>query len=102
MLSGMGFTISGSPGGHGDVWRRLQNSGNVELTAAGSQLADLHSYRVKADYRLKDRRAENKANVCGHIEQAKRIIEAIEQSCSGPKRQNILQAIKDWETSTRQ
>lgn len=99
-LSGMGFTIGTGPGGHGDVWNRLQNSGDTDLTAAGSQLADLHSNRIKADYRLKKGEAENPANVRGHIEQARKVVETIEQSCSGPKRPAILKAIKDWETST--
>lgn len=99
-LARMGCTISTGPGSHADVWNRLQNSGDGELTVAGSQLADLHSNRIKADYRLKDGKAENQANVRGHIQQAKKIVEAIEQSCSGPKRQHILNAIKAWETST--
>ncbi len=101
-LSSLGFTVSTGAGGHGDVWNRLQNSGDQELTVAGSQLADLDSSRVKADYRLRDSKAENPANARGHIEQAKKIIGAIEQCCSSPKRQAILKAIKDWEASTRQ
>ena len=100
-LSGLGFTITTGPGGHGDVWNRLQNSGDMDLTVAGSQLADLHSNRIKADYRLKDGKAENQKNVRGHVEQAKKIVEAIEQSCSGSKGQNIIKAIKAWETLIR-
>lgn len=99
VLTGMGFRINTGAGGHGDVWKRLQNGGDLDLTLAGSQLADLYSYRVKADYRLRDGKAENQNNVRGHVEQAKKIVEAIEQSCSSPKRQNILNAIKSWETS---
>lgn len=99
-LARMGCKISTGPGGHGDVWNMLQHSGDKELTVAGRQLLDLHSYRIKADYRLEDRRAENQANVRGHIEMAKKIVAAIEQSCSGPKRQDILKAIKDWITLT--
>lgn len=78
----------------------LQNSGDEELTVAGSKLHDLYTSRIKADYRLEDRRAENQTNVRGHIEQAKEIIVAIEQSCSGSKRQDIINAIKRWEILT--
>src|SRR3990172_9293049 len=99
-LARMGYKISTGPGGHGDVWKRLQHSGDEELTVAGSQLADLYSNRIKADYRLEDGKAENQANVRGHIELAKKIVDAIERSCSGPKRQDILNAIKQWETLT--
>jgi uncharacterized protein (UPF0332 family) len=100
ILGGMGCTIRISSGGHGDVSKRLQNSGDEELTVAGSQLADLYSNRIRADYRLEDGRAENQANVRGHIELAKKIVEAIERSCSGPKRQDIVNAIRRWETLT--
>ena len=99
VLSGMGFRISTGAGGHGDVWKRLQNSGDEDLTLAGSQLADLHSSRVKADYRLKDGNAEKQENVRVHIEHAQKIIHAIERSSSGSKLQNIVKAIKAWETS---
>lgn len=97
----MGCKISAGPSGHGDVWKRLQQSGDEELTVGGSLLADLYTNRIKADYRLEDRRAENQTNVRGHIELAKKIVEAIERSCSGPKRQDIINAIKRWETLTR-
>jgi len=100
VLRVMGLKISTGGSGHQDVWRRLQNSGDDDLKIAGSQLADLHSSRVRADYRLKDGRAEKQANVRGHIQQAQEIVETIERSCSGPKRQDILKAIKQWETST--
>jgi len=100
ILERMGCTITTGPSGHGDVWKRLQHSGDEELTVAGSQLADLYSNRIRADYRLKDGRAENQANVRGHIQQAKKIVEAIEQSCSSPKRQDIIDAIKQWEALT--
>ncbi len=100
VLSGMGFTISTGPSGHGDVWNRLQNSGDQDLMVAGSQLADLHSNRIKADYRMQDTKAENQQNVRCHVDQAKRIVEAIERSCSSPTQQNIINAIKAWETST--
>ncbi len=102
VLKTMGLKVSTGGSGHQDVWHRLQNSGDDDLKIAGSQLADLHSSRVKADYRLNDRRAENQANARAHIEQARKIVEAIERSCSGPKRQAILQAIKNWEASIGQ
>jgi len=102
ILKSMGLRISTGGSGHQDVWHRLQNSGYDDLKIAGSQLADLHSSRVRADYRLNDGKAENQANVRAHIEQAKKIVEAIEQSCSGPKRQVILEAIKNWEASIAQ
>lgn len=102
VLRGMGLKISTGGIGHQDVWRRLQNSGDDDLRIAGSQPADLHSSRVRADYRLTDGRAEKQENARGHIDQARKIVEAIERLCSSPKRQDIVKAIKAWETATRQ
>lgn len=102
VLRSMGLKISTGGTGHQDVWRRLQNSGYDDLKIAGSQLADLHSSRLRADYRLKDERAENQANVRAHIQQSEKIVEAIERSCSGANRQAILQAIKSWEAAIGQ
>lgn len=98
-LAAMGFTIRTDGGGHADVWYRLQNSGEEELKVAGSQLANLHSSRITADYRLKKLGAEKEANVKGHIAQAQKIVQAIERSSSSPKRQSIITAIKGWERS---
>lgn len=99
-LERMGCTISTGPSGHGDVWKRLQQSGDEELKMVGSQLANLHSSRITADYKLNEGRAENQTNVHGHIRQAERIIETIERYRSGPKRQDIVDAIKQWKTLT--
>lgn len=97
VLSGLGFVIKTDAGGHADVWNRLQNSGAEEVRVAGSQLADLYGWRLKADYRLRDGRAEKQANVRGHIEQARKIVQTLDQSCSGAARPQIIKAIKDWE-----
>ena len=101
-LREMNFKIKESGSGHFDVWSKLQNSNHEELIVAGSQLADLHSSRLKADYRLNDARTENQDTVRGHVIQARKIIETIERSCSGSQRQDILNAIKEWEAKTGQ
>lgn len=100
-LTDVGIKISRGPAAHGEVFNKLQVSGDPDLEAAGSQLADLHSYRIKADYRLEDLRTEKPQNVRGHIEQAKKIVDTIRDVWSIPsKKQAISRAIKDWEIST--
>ena len=92
----MGFHIIESQHSHAAVWDLLQNSRDLDLESAGSQLASLYSYRIKADYRLDDSRAENKMNVTGHVEQAMRIIRVIEARCAGPNREHVIRAIKEY------
>lgn len=101
VLSGMGCTISKGGRGHGDVWERLQNSGDEELMVAGSKLANLHSNRLKADYRLNDLNAEKPENVKAHIANAQTIVQVIDRSSSSSKLPNIIKAIKDYERSIR-
>ncbi len=93
----MGIAITKGPAAHGEVRDCFSNSGDGQLIPLGSQLADLHSQRIKADYRITEVAFENPKNACAHVEQARRMIEILEGCCSGSKRTQIRKAIKDWE-----
>jgi uncharacterized protein (UPF0332 family) len=68
--------LSKGPGSHGDVrhWLAIQN--NQELADAGSCLADLHSLRVKADYRVENLTI-NRKEATFKVASAKDIIETL-------------------------
>jgi hypothetical protein len=97
ILSRGGFRISEGPGGHGDVWNRLSNSGDTEVMKVGSQLSNLYAMRIHADYRLYRTDVENQKTAQGLVEQAKRMIKILDENFSGSKRAQIVKAIQDWE-----
>ena len=97
ILSRGGFRISEGPGGHGDVWNRLSNSGDTEVMKVGSQLSNLYAMRIHADYRLYRTDVENQKTAQGLVEQAKRMIKILDEIFSGSKRAQIIRAIQDWE-----
>jgi hypothetical protein len=97
VLSRAGFRISEGPGGHGDVWNRLSNSGNSEVMKVGSQLSDLYTMRIHADYRLARKDVENQKTAQGLVEQANRMIKILDGNCSGTKGTHIIKAIQEWE-----
>lgn len=59
LLEAMGFRLSSGPAGHGEVRNRLSNSGDPEVMRVGSQLGQLQSQRIAADYRLHNISVEN-------------------------------------------
>jgi uncharacterized protein (UPF0332 family) len=99
MLTGMKFKI---PFGHQAVWNRLQNCGDPDVEAVGSQLVDLHSSRIRADYRLDFSEAEKVLNVGLHLKQAEKIINQLTASCLGNNRSKIIETIRKWEQATNQ
>lgn len=97
MLTQMGFRIEKGPGCHEDVCRRLNNSGDADVTKAGSQLGDLQSKRNKADYRLDNKDIESQKTAQADVGLARRIIQILDTCRSGPQKTQIIEAIKDWE-----
>ncbi len=100
ILKGMGFRIPKGPGGHGDVAKRLGNCGNTDVTRISSQIAGLHSKRIKADYRLDDKAVEKQKNAQALVAQGKRIIQTLDTQCHGSERQQIIETIREWERKT--
>jgi len=97
ILEDMGFYVDKGPSGHAQVSMCLSNSGNDELKKAGSQLSDLYGYRVTADYRLHNARAENQKNVQADVLLAGKLIKTLDQVSRGPDRSQIVQAIQQWQ-----
>lgn len=97
----MGFPISTGSSGHGEVRNKLSYSKDKDLQNVSSQLGDLQGFRISADYRMTNTQAENPENVKAHVDQAKRMIDTMERSCSGPGRTKIIEAIKEGERLIR-
>src|ERR1700683_3872313 len=51
--------LSKGSAAHGQIARLLANSGDSDLAQVGSDLGDLHSRRIDADYELNNLGAEN-------------------------------------------
>jgi len=102
ILSEMGFRISKGSACHADVWNRLRNSSDLDVSKVGLQLAELHSKRILADYRLNQGEGENRVTVQALVEATRRMIKTLDECRSEPRRLQIIKAIRDWESKTGQ
>lgn len=96
----LGFRVAKGPNGHKDVQYRLGNCGDKDVERVGSQLADLHSKRIEADYRLNRSNIENPKNASLAIKIVDRMIETLKTCQTEPRRQKIIRSIRDWESKT--
>lgn len=95
-LKDIGCLISEGPQAHGEVRNDLSNCGDAELAGVGSQLADLHTKRIIADYRLSDVKYDNQKTSQAVTVQAERMIHALDRCGSGARRDDIAQALKAY------
>jgi len=92
-MKGMGFHISKNPSGHSELEHRLSNSKHIEIEKVGSQLGDLRSRRIQADYRLEKREAETRKNAQALVQQASEMIAVLDRFCTGPDRPKIVDKV---------
>lgn len=97
LLEDMGFHIAESAGGYRDVVDRFSNTNIEEIQDASSKLNDLYGMRIKADYRLGDKKPEKPTIVLSWLVQADNIVNTLKKHCTGDKREQIKAAIKEWE-----
>lgn len=97
ILEKLGFQIPKGPGGHGDVQRKLANSGDQEVTKVGDDLNNLQSMRIKADYRLEHKAVENPKTAQAWMRQVERMIQVLAACLSEPKRSQLTKAIQEYE-----
>jgi uncharacterized protein (UPF0332 family) len=74
----IGASIGQGTNAHGNAMNCLSNSGDTEVMRLGNQLGDLYSKRIRADYYLDRTDVENLGTAAGYVEQARRMIEALE------------------------
>lgn len=102
ILVELGFKVSEGTGGHGEVRHRLSNSGDSELAKVGSQLGDLQSRRIHADYRLAQKDIESQKVAEALVQLAGKMIRTLDECRSEPRRLQIIKSIRDWESKTGQ
>ena len=88
-LVDIGRPVPRNANAHVLVARMLQSSGQPDAVRAGSLLGDLHSDRIKADYRLDDRRVETAAFARLKVEIAHAVRSALDQCRLEPARSQI-------------
>lgn len=75
-----GATILASSSAHADVWNLLVECDDPEIEQVGSDLSELHSKRIDADYRLNLPSAHNPKTAEFVVKQAKTVIEIVDQA----------------------
>lgn len=101
ILEEMGFSRNTGTVTHKLVQNRLSNSGVPELVRVATQLSDLYSRRLQADYHLHKRQVESQATAKALVYQADRMIDTIKKCCSGSRREEVMKAIRSWEQTTQ-
>ncbi len=96
LLKGMGFRISEGPGGHGELEYRLSNSNHSDIERVASQLGDLRSRRIHADYRLERREVESMRNARAIVQQASTMIIILDKCRTGPDRERVIEGIREY------
>ena len=96
ILQGLGFRISKGAAAHGEVYKCLSNSGDSEVIHVGSELNDLHSYRIRADYHMDRTDIERLAIASDLVEVAGELIRTLDAAFAGPRRAQLQATIARW------
>jgi len=94
LVARLGIRISKGPAGHGELRARFLNSGDSELVRIGSQLSDLHSKRIAADYKLGDEDVEDPPSAVEYVKDATSILDVFEACAHEPRRGQVTKALK--------
>jgi len=88
-LADIGRPVPRNTNAHVQVARKLQTAGQPDAYRAGSLLGDLHTERIKADYRLDDMRVGTAAFARTCVETAHEIRSALMACRAEPTRSEI-------------
>ena len=83
---------------HGQVQKLLANCNSLDVQAVGNDLNDMQSRRIDADYELGDLKAENQKTVQATVEEAREMIEKIDQVFSSATSRAIKKSIQQYWT----
>ena len=92
--------LSRGAAAHGQVQKLLANSGDADVVRVGSDLGDLHSRRIDADYEMGDLKSENDKTVRATVSEAGEIIATLGRAFSGVGSQAIKRRIQQYWTQT--
>jgi len=95
-LRDIGTKVRNSPEGHSDVINGLSYSKDKELEIIGSQLDDLRSDRIKADYRMDNSEIETQGKAKIAISQAIKMIDSMD-ACKNDlgRKKTVAESIQD-------
>jgi len=99
LLTDWGFTVEKESKAHGEVrqkFRACEQAGIIDVAKAASNLYDLHSARLDADY-LKTKKIGEREVARRWVEIARSIIAQLEGCKNEPKKTRVIEAIKDYE-----
>lgn len=102
ILKDMGFQVAAGPGGHGQVINYFSNAGDRGLSEVGVQMSRLRAKRINADYRLANASWESHSYAEIAVRQATVMLEMVGRCLSGPRRDVIIQGIKEYCQKTNQ
>jgi hypothetical protein len=92
--------LSRGAAGHGQVQRLLLNCGSPDLSRAGSNLSQLHSQRLDADYEMRNLTAENTKNAKAAVALANFIISTVDSAFRGSDAKAIKKRIQTYWVQT--
>ena len=95
-LTSLGFRVRRGAAAHGEIQYCLANSGDVVVAAIGSELYELHSARIRADYQLDQLDIEQTPIVAQTVTIAGSQIRALDAAFTGPRRPQLQAAIAQW------
>ncbi len=99
ILNDIGIKVDTGPKGHHDVIDKLNHTNDKELKFVGSQLNDLYSARLQADYHLNNADIENPDKAKAVVKQAANLIARVDGCKKGEpsRKDNAAKCIKEWQ-----
>lgn len=95
LLLDLRFRVPKADRAHGYLWLRLSNAGHPGTMAAGRRLGQLRRERNWADY--DDHRTTARTDAIRNVQEAEKIIQALEAAAIEPIRTQITDAMKIYE-----
>jgi len=96
-LDSIGCYVPESPAAHAFVQLRLSQCEQPDAVMAGLLLRDLHSERLKADYRLRNAKSGTKEFALYCIETTARFESALATCSAEPARTDVIAGIRAYE-----
>lgn len=95
LLLDLSFRVPQADRAHGFLWLRLSNAGQADTMKAGSRLRLLRQQRNWADY--DDRRTITRTDAIHSVQEAEKIIQALDAAAIEPIRTQITDGMKIYE-----
>lgn len=95
LLRGLGFVVPRAERAHAHLWLRLSNCSVAQIELAGADLNRLRRERNTADYDVE--RTLHRIDAALHVQNARRLAQALDAAHVEPTRTRITDAMKIYE-----